>query len=233
MFAPKELVNGIYMQNIWKENNNLKYDIHDKVLRMLDSIKKMDLTKQEKYFRISQSEKVVLQLNRRFYEKELLHKTVNQGKMSKQYDNFVLAKINLNDRVESVNAEYESLLMGNEKNTKKIFEIKYKKEANLLNWIQKFDNDIGSKQNQFDGLTDHLANITSLYKEYQQMVSDQESAYNEVLELKRFEAIEGLILRTKNRSAKKIQVWFKKEMKKLKKKRKKAARRAKKMKGNK
>lgn len=230
MFASKELAKDIRINEIWNENEMIKKQINSNIQLMLKSNQKTEEIKQDKLIHVSQSEKTILQLKHEFTEKMNTLRIKTEVASSKLYKDSIDSKNNLTEGVTAVSNEYDAILMNDEEISKKLLETKYKRESNLINWIQKYDTDIGSKQLVLDDLMDELYCATNSYNEYQNMISDQETVYYEVLELKRLEAIENLIMRTRHRSAKKIQIWFKKEMKRIRKKRKKAAKKAKKLK---
>ncbi|KAF2902176.1 hypothetical protein ILUMI_04008 [Ignelater luminosus] len=167
---------------------NVLQNKHDLIAKHLNKIEELKVTLREQLRRrVLESEKAMVELS---VESELRQEE-------------------LGTQVKLVTQQYENLLTQNMAAEKKIRSRRIKIEAQLSNWLNKYDADIGERNAEFEAIDEKCEKEKAHMKKIQELFDEQEEEYLVLFEEKEEEDQqaweEKAYLYLMNRSARKIQ----------------------------
>lgn len=80
-------------------------------------------------------------------------------------------------RANEARSEYETMLQANLANGKKLRENKLKAEQKLQSWLQKYDTDVGDRNQELFGLKDELEEENAQLERWMRKYEEQEEEY--------------------------------------------------------
>ncbi|CAH0563328.1 unnamed protein product [Brassicogethes aeneus] len=152
--------------------------------------------------------------------KQTLKIMSDQTQISEEKQEFLV------EEFETIKSEYDNLLISHIEIEKKLRAKRSKAEAQLHSWITKYDTDIGDKQAEFEKLTEQYEELDKIYVKLEEDTVEQEPIYEQCVEEKEAEQEEVhnqcSIVFLLNRSARRIQRYWRLYHLKVSKRRKKA-----------